>query len=110
MTTEPDTSKIGVPVRYQGQTVGYAIVNSNGETEIKLHNAQIREALKWGLLESVSIGIHYDARVLREYEDRKRTNEPMKLQRFEANPHCNRCGDTRGGPYGHDTNECNWKR
>lgn len=24
------------------------------------------------------------------------------------NPYCSRCGDTRGGPYGHETNECTW--
>lgn len=26
------------------------------------------------------------------------------------NPHCNRCGDERGGVYGHETNECTWRR
>ena len=26
------------------------------------------------------------------------------------NPHCSRCGDERGGPYGHETNECTWRR
>ncbi len=26
------------------------------------------------------------------------------------NPHCNRCGNERGGPYGHETNECAWRR
>jgi hypothetical protein len=24
------------------------------------------------------------------------------------NPYCMKCGDTRGGPYGHETNECEW--
>jgi hypothetical protein len=24
------------------------------------------------------------------------------------NPYCSNCGDTRGGPYGHETNECRW--
>lgn len=26
------------------------------------------------------------------------------------NPYCARCGDERGGPYGHETNECKWGR
>lgn len=26
------------------------------------------------------------------------------------NPYCFRCGDTRGGPYGHESNECTWNR
>lgn len=26
------------------------------------------------------------------------------------NPYCMRCGDLRGGPYGHETNECTWNR
>lgn len=26
------------------------------------------------------------------------------------NPYCMRCGDLRGGPYGHESNECTWKR
>jgi hypothetical protein len=25
------------------------------------------------------------------------------------NIYCSRCGDTRGGPYGHETNECTWR-
>ena len=25
-----------------------------------------------------------------------------------ANPHCTTCGDTRGGPYGHEAYECTW--
>lgn len=110
MTAEPDTSKIGVPVRYQGQTVGYAIIGSSGLTELKIHNVQLAEALKWGLLESLSIDIHYDARVQREYDSRERAKKLQTLQKFEANPHCNRCGDTRGGAYGHTANECTWKR
>lgn len=24
------------------------------------------------------------------------------------NPHCAECGDTRGGPYGHEAHECTW--
>jgi len=24
------------------------------------------------------------------------------------NPYCSRCGDERGGPYGHETSECTW--
>lgn len=27
-----------------------------------------------------------------------------------SNPYCMRCGDERGGPYGHETNECTWGR
>ena len=26
------------------------------------------------------------------------------------NPHCSRCGDTRGGPFGHETSECTYRR
>lgn len=26
------------------------------------------------------------------------------------NPYCSRCGDLRGGVYGHETNECTWNR
>lgn len=26
------------------------------------------------------------------------------------NPNCSLCGDTRGGPYGHESNECTWNR
>ena len=26
----------------------------------------------------------------------------------DSNPYCMRCGDLRGGPYGHETNECKW--
>ena len=26
----------------------------------------------------------------------------------DRNPYCMNCGDTRGGPYGHETNECSW--
>jgi hypothetical protein len=25
------------------------------------------------------------------------------------NPHCSTCGDTRGGPFGHEAYECTWK-
>ncbi len=25
------------------------------------------------------------------------------------NVHCARCGDTRGGPFGHETSECTWR-
>ncbi|MET0416035.1 MAG: hypothetical protein ABW022_08445 [Actinoplanes sp.] len=25
------------------------------------------------------------------------------------NPHCSNCGDTRGGPFGHEAYECTWK-
>jgi hypothetical protein len=24
------------------------------------------------------------------------------------NPHCSSCGDTRGGPFGHEAYECTW--
>ena len=27
----------------------------------------------------------------------------------DPNPYCMRCGDERGGPYGHETNECKWR-
>jgi hypothetical protein len=30
--------------------------------------------------------------------------------RPDANPYCMRCGDSRGGPGGHETNECTWGR
>lgn len=26
----------------------------------------------------------------------------------ERNVHCSNCGDTRGGPVGHETSECTW--
>jgi len=29
---------------------------------------------------------------------------------LRENPYCTRCGDERGGPYGHETNECTWNR
>jgi hypothetical protein len=25
------------------------------------------------------------------------------------NPHCTKCGDLRGGPYGHQAYECGWR-
>jgi hypothetical protein len=25
------------------------------------------------------------------------------------NVHCAKCGDTKGGPFGHETSECTWK-
>ena len=28
----------------------------------------------------------------------------------DSNPYCMRCGDLRGGPMGHETNECTWGR
>ena len=34
--------------------------------------------------------------------------EPIRTTR--DNPYCFRCGDLRGGPYGHDSNECTWNR
>lgn len=27
---------------------------------------------------------------------------------LDRNPHCSNCGDTRGGPRGHETSECTW--
>lgn len=33
-----------------------------------------------------------------------------KREVFPSNPYCMRCGDTRGGPYGHETNECVYRR
>lgn len=34
---------------------------------------------------------------------------PAYADDTDSNPYCNRCGDLRGGPYGHDTNECTWR-
>lgn len=33
----------------------------------------------------------------------------MSAPEDTSNPYCSRCGDTRGGPYGHETNECKWR-
>lgn len=38
-------------------------------------------------------------------EDRKHL--PGAMGRH-PNPHCTTCGDTRGGPYGHEAHECTW--
>lgn len=39
-------------------------------------------------------------------EDRR--NLPGAMGRH-PNPHCGNCGDTRGGAYGHETDECTWR-
>lgn len=37
-------------------------------------------------------------------------NSTDPIDRGRRNPYCSRCGDERGGPYGHETNECTWRR
>lgn len=39
-------------------------------------------------------------------EDRRHLPGAMRRR---ANPHCTRCGDDRGGPYGHVDRECVWQ-
>jgi hypothetical protein len=34
----------------------------------------------------------------------------LNARGLQRNPYCSRCGDTRGGPYGHEMNECTWGR
>lgn len=34
----------------------------------------------------------------------------MAEEQRTRNIYCSRCGDTRGGPYGHESNECTWNR
>lgn len=35
---------------------------------------------------------------------------PVPTGEPTGNPYCMRCGDERGGPWGHETNECAWGR
>jgi hypothetical protein len=36
--------------------------------------------------------------------------DPVFHVEQKRNPHCSNCGDTRGGPVGHEISECTWER
>lgn len=35
---------------------------------------------------------------------------PPERAGYRRNPHCSNCGDTRGGPFGHEAYECTWRK
>ena len=40
-----------------------------------------------------------------------RASKPLDIRKGfgRDNPYCMKCGDERGGPYGHETNECQYR-
>ena len=50
------------------------------------------------------MGVGFTAGALRRIADQLDAI-PIPARR---NVHCSNCGDTRGGPVGHETSECTW--
>ena len=70
------------------------------ETLFKVSDGMKEAGISASQIESAINNMQYKGIYFRE----------AKREENVSNPYCMRCGDLRGGPMGHETNECTWGR